>query len=128
MSENMLEYFNDDVSFDVAPNDNKIETVHLFGEKLLHVELGTAYGKKEIVCGRSEAIQNFVMLQGRGGSVVRFGVFASYSLCSDKNIKISLRHEDGICEEWSFDLSAPVFAASGEKTLFGTLMLSEQKA
>ncbi len=126
MSDNR-ECFNNDISFQVAPNEQQITAVRLFGEKLLHIELATDYGKKEIVCG-NEAIQNFVMLLGKNGIVERFDVSASYCLCANGNIKIALSHSDGVSEEWLIDLSKGEFAASGERTLNGTLMLSEQKA
>ncbi len=127
MSDNR-EFFNDDISFVVGDNHQKINSVRLFGEKLLHVVLFAQYGQKEIVCGRDEAIQNFVLLLNKDGNVERFGVFASYELCGNNVVKITLSREDGISEEWLFNLSEGTFTASGEKTLFGTLMLLTEEA
>ncbi len=121
-------FFNNDISFNVAENGFQIETLRLFGEKLLHLEFKTAYGKKEILCGAQQEIQNFVMLAVNQGEPQRFEVFASYSLDQSGDIEVNLRHGDGISEKWNISVADKKFIASGEKTLCGTLILSEAES
>ncbi len=95
--------FNDDVSFAVGENEVEINKIRLFGEKLLHLELDTEYGKKEIVCGNGEFILNHVMLKFLSpmiihfdpalGTLERLSLLAAYELVDGK-IKITLRHAD----------------------------------
>lgn len=104
--------FDNDITFSVSENTLDAETIRLFGEKLLHVELNTAYGRKEIVCG-SEPILNHVML--KNGEIERFSVFASYSIANDGSIDVLLqKSEDEKCV-WKFDISNGV----SEIDLFG---------
>ncbi len=124
----MPDFFNKDISFSVVENEMEIEKLRLFGEKLLHIEFSTSYGKKEIVCSNSEPIQNFVMLKGIKGEIERFEVFASYVCETEDIVKLCLAHIDGVNEIWTIDISSHSFTASGEKTLNGTLMLSVQEA
>lgn len=95
--------FNDDISFEVGENEVGIKGIRLFGEKLLHVELDTDYGKKEFVCGNGEYLQNHVMLMYLSpmiiefdpalGTLERLSLLASYELI-DGIIKITVRHAD----------------------------------
>ncbi len=96
--------FNDDIAFTVGENRAGISRLRLFGENLLHVELETDYGKKEIVCGNGEYISNHVMLQNLMPSIIhldpdvdtveRLSVFASYETCENGIVRITLRHSD----------------------------------
>ena len=111
---NKTECFNNDISFTVAENAVGINTIRLFGESLLHVEMQTDYGKKEFVCGNGEYILNHVMLKCMNptivyldpsiGRVERINVFASYELLENGIINITLRHQDNChVQRWTLD-------------------------
>ncbi len=123
----MSDFFNNDISFSVGENEMEIAKLRLFGEKLLHIELSTTYGKKEIVCSNKEPIQNFVMLKGVKGEIERFVFFASYIYENENLVRICLDNNNGTKEIWIIDLSFNSFTASGD-WLNGTLMLSVQEA
>ncbi len=106
--------FNNKLAFSVAQNDCGIEKIRLFGENLLHVELNTDYGKKEIVCGNGEYILNHVMLKNLATTIVmldpnintieRVNVFAAYEVLDDGRIQITLRHSDTChVQRWIID-------------------------
>ena len=75
-----------------------------FGEKLLHVEFTTDYGKKEIVCGNGEYILNHVLLKNlcvgldlrdeRKDTIERVNLFACYEQLGENKYKLTLRHSD----------------------------------
>ena len=107
--------FNSDISFEVKKNPCDINKIRLFGESLLHVELDTDYGKKEIVCGNGEYLLNHVMLKNLATSITfldpnvdaveRVSVFASYELLDDGKISITLRHHNTChVQKWVFDI------------------------
>ncbi len=108
--------FNNDISFEVKENPCGIHKIRLFGENLLHVELDTDYGKKEIVCGNGEYLLNHVMLKNLAPTITyldpnidapeRVSVLASYELLDDGRIKINLRHHNTChVQSWVFDPS-----------------------
>ena len=109
--------FNNDLSFTVAENRAEVEKLRLFGEKLLHIELNTAYGRKEFVCGNGEYILNhynmknmspsITFLDPRVNTIERQSVFASYEYDGDKRINITLRHQNTChVQHWVVDLEA----------------------
>ncbi|MBE6682549.1 MAG: beta-lactamase family protein [Ruminococcaceae bacterium] len=110
------ENFNNDISFTVAENAAEVEMIRFFGEKLLHVELSTAYGKKEFVCGNGEYILNHYMLKNMTPSITfldpavntveRQSVFASYKN-ENGRLYITLRHQNTChVQHWTVDLEA----------------------
>lgn len=107
--------FNNDISFTVADNAAEVETLRLFGERLLHVELGTAYGRKEFVCGNGEYILNHYMMKNMSPSITfldpavntveRQSVFAAYEYCGDSRVLVTLRHKNTChVQHWVIDL------------------------
>ena len=109
------ECFNNDISFSVAENKAEINTVRIFGESLLHIELGTAYGKKEFVCGNGEYILNhffaknitpsITFLDPAVNTVERHSVFAAYEMLDDGRILVTLRHKNTChVQRWYIDL------------------------
>lgn len=105
--------FENDVLFSVSENSFGFETIRLFGEKLLHVEMNTDYGKKEIVFGLLP-IHNVVML--KNNDVVRYSVFASYEVLENGNISAKLSDGNQECV-WLFDFEN----SSADIELFGTV-------
>lgn len=111
---NKSESFNNDISFDVAENQARVTGLRLFGEKLLHVELSTEYGKKEFVCGNGEYILNhynimnlvpsITFLDPAVNSVERISVYAAYELGENGKILITLRHKNTChVQHWTVD-------------------------
>ncbi|MBR6783345.1 MAG: beta-lactamase family protein [Clostridia bacterium] len=109
------ECFNNDISFSVAENKAEINTVRIFGESLLHIELGTAYGKKEFVCGNGEYISNhffaknitpsITFLDPAVNTVERHSVFAAYEMLDDGRILVTLRHKNTChVQRWYIDI------------------------
>ncbi len=109
------ECFNNDISFSVAENKAEINTVRIFGESLLHIELGTAYGKKEFVCGNGEYILNhffaknitpsITFLDPAVNTVERHSVFAAYEMLDDGRILVTLRHKNTChVQRWYIDI------------------------
>ena len=109
------ECFNNDISFSVAENKAEINTVRIFGESLLHIELGTAYGKKEFVCGNGEYILNhffaknitpsITFLDPAVNTVERHSVFAAYEMLDDGRILVILRHKNTChVQRWYIDI------------------------
>lgn len=107
--------FNNDLSFKVEENAAEVTDLRIFGEKLLHIELDTAYGKKEFVCGNGEYILNhynmknmspsITFLDPRVNTVERQSVFASYEYDGDKKILLTLRHQNTChVQHWVIDL------------------------
>lgn len=92
-------YFEKDIAFSASENPFGFKTLRLFGEKLLHIEMNTDYGKKEIVFGLS-AIHNVVMLKNK--EIERCSVFASYEVLENGNVRARLSHESGE-SIWLFD-------------------------
>lgn len=92
--------------FEVGNNLAGISKLRLFGEKLLHVELQTDYGKKEFVCGNENAILNHFMLRSPFGESIdaeRNSAFCSYQIEGEKvNISLEDKETDEICQ-WSID-------------------------
>ncbi len=106
--------FNNDLSFTVAKNECDINGVRIFGEKLLHVELDTDYGKKEFVCGNGEYILNHYMIKNLVPSITfldpavntveRLSVYAAYELAEDGKILLTLRHKNTChVQHWVID-------------------------
>jgi len=109
------ECFNNDISFSVAENKAEINTLRIFGESLLHIELGTAYGKKEFVCGNGEYILNhffaknitpsITFLDPAVNTVERHSVFAAYEMLDDGRILVTLRHKNTChVQRWYIDI------------------------
>lgn len=106
--------FNNDLLFEVKENPCDINKIRLFGEELLHIELDTDYGKKEIVCGNGEYLLNHAMLKNLTGSIVfldpnvdtveRVSVFAAYEQLGDGKILVTLRHHNTChVQRWTID-------------------------
>ena len=106
--------FNKDLSFTVAENRSDIREMRFFGERLLHIEFRTDYGKKEIVCGNGEYILNHVMLKNlcvgldtrdeRKDTIERVNLFACYEI-NGEGLKVTLRHQDKPhTQHWYVDL------------------------
>lgn len=109
--------FNSDLSYTVAENRAEVSGLRLFGERLLHVELDTAYGKKEFVCGNGEYILNHYCIKNLVPSITfldpavdtveRLSVYASYELGEDGKIFITLRHRNTChVQHWTVDPDA----------------------
>lgn len=107
--------FNNDLSFTVAENRAEVNGIRIFGESLLHIELDTAYGKKEFVCGNGEYILNhfsaknitpsITFLDPAVNTVERHSVFAAYELLEDGRILVTLRHRNTChVQRWYIDL------------------------
>ncbi len=107
--------FNDDISFSVEENSSDIRRIRFFGEKLLHVEMETDYGKKEVVCGNGEYILNRVMLKNlcvgldardeRRDTIERLSLYCAYEMTDSKHLKLTLRHKDRPhTQHWYIDL------------------------
>lgn len=107
--------FNDYVEFSVEENDSDIRKIRFFGENLLHVEMETDYGKKEIVCGNGEYILNRVMLKNlsvgldardeRRDIIERLSLYCAYEIIDEKHLKLTLRHKDKPhTQYWHIDL------------------------
>ncbi len=96
--------FNQDISFNVAPNSSDINKIRFFGEKLLHIEFNTDYGKKELVCGNGEYILNHVLLKNlcvgldardeRKDTIERVNLLCAYENIGEGVYKLTLRHAD----------------------------------
>lgn len=105
-------YFEQDIAFSASENPFGFKTLRLFGEKLLHIEMNTDYGKKEIVFGHS-AIHNVVMLKNK--ELERCSVFASYEVLENGNVSAKLLRE-GVESIWLFDFEN----GRADVELFGT--------
>ena len=92
--------------FAVGNNLAGISKLRLFGEKLLHIELQTDYGKKEFVCGKEKAILNHFMLKSffdESGDAERNSVFCSYEI-DGEIILVSLEDKENHEKcQWSID-------------------------
>ena len=106
--------FNNDLSFLVAENKAEVNGLRIFGENLLHIELDTAYGKKEFVCGNGEYILNHYLSKNLTPSITfldpavntieRQSVFAAYELLDDGRILLTLRHKNTChVQRWYID-------------------------
>lgn len=129
------EGFNNDLSFAVAENPSDVRKIRFFGEKLLHIEFDTDYGKKEIVCGNGEYILNHVLLKNlcvgldardeRKDTIERVNIFACYEMLEDGKIKVTLRHSDKPHNQhWYIDLNEGKIDI---KLLVGTIQTTEFK-
>ncbi len=127
--------FNKDLSFAVAENPSDVHKIRFFGEKLLHVEFETDYGKKEIVCGNGEYISNHVLLKNlcvgldardeRKDTIERVNLFAAYEVDGDDKIKLTLRHMDKPHNQhWYIDLAKGTIEI---KIMVGTIQTTEFK-
>lgn len=98
----------EELLFRVSENPAEITELRLFGEKLLHVELLTSYGKKEFVCGSEKGILNHFLLKNpladsKENEVVRFSCYCGYRAVSGV-FEITLEHQEGNCKQiWSVD-------------------------
>ena len=108
--------FNNDLSFTVAENKAGVNTLRIFGEKLLHVEMNTDYGKKEFVCGNGEYILNHYMIKNLVPSITfldpavdtveRVSVYAAYEIADDGKITVTLRHKNTChVQRWVIDVA-----------------------
>lgn len=98
--------FDRDVSFAVSENSLSVGKLRLFGENLLHVELGTDYGKKEFVCGCEKAILNHVMLKN-GNEIERLSAYVSYEIAENGIVKVSIFHSEATSVwQWNIDLTS----------------------
>lgn len=108
--------FNNDLSFSVAENKAEVNKIRIFGENLLHIELDTAYGKKEFVCGNGEYILNhyyaknitpsITFLDPAVNTIERHSVFAAYELLDDGKILVTLRHKNTChVQRWYIDIA-----------------------
>lgn len=127
--------FNKDLSFAVAENPAEVSKIRFFGEKLLHVELETAYGKKEFVCGNGEYILNHVLLKNlcvgldirdeRKDTIERVNLFASYEADGEEKIKLTLRHSDKPHNQyWYIDFAKGTIDI---KIMIGTIQTNQFK-
>ncbi|MBE6692820.1 MAG: beta-lactamase family protein [Ruminococcaceae bacterium] len=127
--------FNKDLSFAVAENPADVRKIRFFGEKLLHVEFQTDYGKKEIVCGNGEYISNHVLLKNlcvgldardeRKDTIERVNLFAAYETDGEDSLKLTLRHMDKPHNQhWYVDLSKGTIEI---KIMVGTIQTTEFK-
>lgn len=117
-----------DVTFDVKENVCSVNSVRLYGNKVLHAVLSTDYGEKEIACGNGTYIGNRVLLKGFSptiglldpdyGRVEQVNVFAAFEIEDGGKIVITLRHIDTPhCQKWTFDTKAgkwTVFTLTGD--------------
>ncbi len=95
--------FNKDISFKVDENPSGISKMRFFGESLLHLEMETDYGKKEIVFGNGDYIHNAVLLKNlcvgldprdeRRDTLERLEFFTCYEI-ENENLLLTLRHKD----------------------------------
>ena len=127
------EGFNNDLTFDVSENPSGISKLRLFGDKLLHLEFQTDYGKKEIVCDNGNGILNHVMLKNKlhDNALERFSVFAAYEITSDGLVNVKLKDEnDSFSQIWTVDVKAGVLSASSSDALsiFDSLSFSAAEA
>jgi hypothetical protein len=111
--------------FEVKNNPAGISKLCLFGEKLLHVELQTDYGKKEFVCANEKGILNHFMLKSlfdESDDIERNSAFCSYQIEGEK-IKISLedKETDEICQ-WSIDPVEETLVIAGKGGLGETVL------
>lgn len=108
--------FNNDITFSAEENPSDVRKIRFFGEKLLHVEFETDYGKKEIVCGNGEYILNHVLLKNlcvgldardeRKDTIERLSLFAAYEVPEEGILKLTLRHKDKPHNQhWYVDLN-----------------------
>lgn len=125
--------FNQDISFDVAENKSDIRKIRFFGEKLLHIQMETDYGRKEIVCGNGEYILNHVLLKNlcvgldardeRKDTIERVNLFAAYETEGNGCIQVTLRHQDKPhTQHWHIDLNA---GKVDIKLLVGTIQTTQ---
>ncbi len=125
--------FNGDIQFETEENPAEISAVRFFGERLLHVEMQTAYGNKEFVCGNGEFILNHLMLKNMNptiimldpdvGTVERLSVFAAYKLNEDGTLQITLRHQNTChVQRWLVDFGAKKVTMS---MLLGDMLCKE---
>ena len=125
--------FMNDITFDIAENRSDIRQIRFFGEKLLHIEFQTDYGKKEIVCGNGEYILNHVLLKNlcvgldardeRKDTIERVNLFASYETKGNGIIEVTLRHYDKPHNQhWHIDLNSGKIDI---KLLVGTIQTTE---
>lgn len=109
--------FNGELEFGVADNPAEIRKLRFFGENLLHIEMDTDYGKKELVCGNGEFILNHVILKNMSPCIVfhdpaintleRLSVFAAYHVNDDGTVSVTLRHKNTChVQHWTIDASA----------------------
>ena len=101
--------------FEVSENLAGVKELCIFGEKLLHVELQTDYGKKEFVCGNEQEMLNHFLLKSffeNNEKIVRNSVYCSY-VVEDGVIKATLNDkEKQEAQLWTLD------------TVEGTLLIS----
>ena len=127
--------FNKDLSFAVADNPSDVRRIRFFGEKLLHVEFETDYGKKELVCGNGEYILNHLLLKNlcvgldlrdeRKDTIERVNLFCAYETHGDGKIKLTLRHGDKPHNQhWYIDLEK---GSIDIKIMVGTIQTTELK-
>jgi len=127
------EGFNNDLSFTAEPNKSDINEIRFFGEKLLHIEFATDYGKKEIVCGNGEYILNHVLLKNlcvgldvrdeRKDTIERVNIFCAYEKTGENAYKLTLRHADKPhTQHWYVDLNAGKIDI---KIMVGTIQTTE---
>lgn len=125
--------FNKDLCFDVAENKSDISKIRFFGENLLHIEMETAYGKKEIVCGNGEYILNHVLLKNlcvgldirdeRKDTIERVNLLATYETNGSGIINVTLRHYDKPhTQHWTIDLNSNKISIN---LLVGTIQTTE---
>lgn len=109
--------FNKELVYKVSENPCDLNSIRLFGENLLHVELDTSYGKKEFVCGNGEYLLNHVMLKNLSPTIValdpniniieRVSFFAAYELLEGEKIQITLRHYNTChVQRWCIDAAS----------------------
>lgn len=127
--------FNSELSFEVAENPSDVRKIRFFGEKLLHLEFETDYGKKEIVCGNGEYILNHLLLKNlcvgldardeRKDTIERVNLFCAYETDGDGKIKLTLRHADQPHNQhWHIDLNEDRIDI---KIMVGTIQTTELK-
>lgn len=119
-----MSVFNNDLSFSVAGNPLEISSLRLFGEALLHIELNTVYGKKELVCGNGDAILNHIMLKNSANELQRFSVNSCYAM-NDSGCVAAELSVDGTVFCWEFclnELEAEIQPLDGSSAV--TLSLS----
>ncbi|MBQ3231249.1 MAG: beta-lactamase family protein [Clostridia bacterium] len=106
--------FNSELEFGVEDNYAEVRKLRLFGESLLHIELETDYGKKELVCGNGEFLLNHIMLKNMTPSITildpavntveRLSVFAAYKINENGSVSVTLRHKNTChVQHWTID-------------------------
>ena len=95
--------YGEDRLFDAGENGIGLKTLRIFGDSLLHIQLGTDYGVHEFVCGNGGFILNHLVLRYLNpaisfldpdfGTLERVSVFAAWER-KDGTLEITLRHAD----------------------------------